>query len=306
MKLDISAVLMSEDGEKVFGKGPYLLLKGVEQSGSLNAAAKEMGMAYTKATAILKRAEAALGFPLTERSVGGKNGGGSKLTDEAVCLMSAWERFLAEKQILSERLYDAFFGEVLKKPRIGCVVLASGKSIRFGANKLLADLDGMPVLARTLGAIDGNLFEKVTVVVSSREVEQIALQAGFDACFYEGGPVSESIKRGLSSLPETDGCLFVNGDQPLVSGSSIRRMTETFRRDPLHGLRLAWGEEQGSPVLFPKVWYPDLMALTGEKGGMSAVKAKGETFFSVQAENSTELLDADTPEALEIIRACMV
>ena len=305
MKLDMSAVLMSGDGEKVFGKGPYLLLTGIEKFGSLNAAAKELGMAYTKATAILKRAEAYLGFPLTERSTGGRHGGGSTLTEDAVKLMRAWEAFSEEKTRVSEELYGRYFSW-MPKLRLGCVVLASGKSTRFGGNKLLADLGGKPVLARTLSAVPKELFEKVTVVVSDRDVEAVARSCGFDTVFYEGGPVSESIRRGLETVCGTDGCLFVNGDQPLISEKSIRKMAELFREDTARGLRLAYGSEQGSPVLFPSRWYDDLMALTEEKGGMSVVKAKGEVFFSVQAENLAELLDADTPEELAIIRASML
>ena len=306
MKLDLNAVLMSGDGEKVFGKGPYLLLKGIDKLGSLNAAAKELGMAYTKATAIMKRAEIYLGFPLTERSSGGKHGGGSELTEDAVKLIKAWEAFSEEKLRVSEELYERFFADILRETRLGCVVLASGKSTRFGSNKLLADLGGKPLLSRTLSAIPKELFSKITVVVSNREVEEVAASCGFDTAIHEGGPVSESIRRGLATVLDTDGCLFVNGDQPLISEKSIRKMAELFREDPARGLRLSYGSEQGSPVLFPSRWYGDLMTLTGEKGGMSAVKAKGEVFFSVQAENLAELLDADTPEALEIIRASML
>ena len=49
---------------------------------SLRAAAQNMGMAYTKALKLLQRAEAALGYPLTTRTTGGKAGGGSALTPE--------------------------------------------------------------------------------------------------------------------------------------------------------------------------------------------------------------------------------
>ena len=42
-----------------------------------------MGMAYTKALAIMRRAEKNLGFPLTARRIGGKGGGGSVLTPKA-------------------------------------------------------------------------------------------------------------------------------------------------------------------------------------------------------------------------------
>ena len=43
-----------------------------DETGSLRAAAMSMGMAYTKALAIMRRAEKNLGFPLTARRIGGK------------------------------------------------------------------------------------------------------------------------------------------------------------------------------------------------------------------------------------------
>ncbi len=80
MKLDCKIYIQDENGTKFFGRGPYELLKRTEEFGSLNAAAKEMGMAYSKAFRIVRDAENALGFPLLVRATGGKNGGGSRLT----------------------------------------------------------------------------------------------------------------------------------------------------------------------------------------------------------------------------------
>ena len=75
--------LKDDNGDKFFGEGPCRLLEGIERTGSLRAAALEMQMAYTKALHLLKHAEETLGFPLTERTIGGKGGGGSRLTSEA-------------------------------------------------------------------------------------------------------------------------------------------------------------------------------------------------------------------------------
>ncbi len=72
--------LKDDNGDKFFGEGPCRLLEGIERTGSLRAAAQEMQMAYTKALHLLKHAEETLGFPLTERTIGGKGGGGSRLT----------------------------------------------------------------------------------------------------------------------------------------------------------------------------------------------------------------------------------
>ena len=77
MKVTLELRLCDEAGQRFFGEGPRQLLEGVERLGSLRAAAAEMGMAYTKALALVRRAEKELGFPLTRRSIGGKGGGGS-------------------------------------------------------------------------------------------------------------------------------------------------------------------------------------------------------------------------------------
>jgi len=56
---------------KAFGDGPYELLKRVDKTHSLHRAAKEMGMAYSKAWRLIGAMEKRLGFLLIERKVGG-------------------------------------------------------------------------------------------------------------------------------------------------------------------------------------------------------------------------------------------
>ena len=95
MKPDLRAYLLGFEGARVFGPGPRELLERVESEGSLRAAAISMGMAYTKASRMVKTAEASFGFPLTERTIGGVGGGGSRLTTEARDLLDRYEAFEA-------------------------------------------------------------------------------------------------------------------------------------------------------------------------------------------------------------------
>ena len=83
MKAIVRVYLYDDAGNRFFGEGPYRLLMGVERLGSLKKAADGMGMAYTKALAMVRRAERELGFALTEKVIGGKSGGGSYLTPQA-------------------------------------------------------------------------------------------------------------------------------------------------------------------------------------------------------------------------------
>ena len=55
---------LDDNNEKFFGEGPARLLRGIEATGSLRAAAMSMEMAYTKALKLIRNAEAAVGVSL--------------------------------------------------------------------------------------------------------------------------------------------------------------------------------------------------------------------------------------------------
>ncbi|MDR0350701.1 MAG: LysR family transcriptional regulator [Coriobacteriales bacterium] len=71
-----------------FGKGIATLLRGVKDLGSLNAAAKKIHMAYSKAWRIVKETEAGFGFNLINRD----GARGSTLTSEGAKLLNAYEK----------------------------------------------------------------------------------------------------------------------------------------------------------------------------------------------------------------------
>ena len=104
-------IFFDENGEKFFGEGPCRLLKALEETGSLRAAALSMGMAYSKALKLVKNAEAALGFPLTMRNTGGKDGGGSTLTPQGKEWLRRYEAYRDACIQANRRLYPEFFPE---------------------------------------------------------------------------------------------------------------------------------------------------------------------------------------------------
>lgn len=83
--------LTDETGRRIFGPGPADLLEQVERTGSLRAAAQEMGLSYSKAQKILHAAERGLAMPLVSTEAGGLGGGGSTITPQAQALL-AWFR----------------------------------------------------------------------------------------------------------------------------------------------------------------------------------------------------------------------
>lgn len=112
MKIKVKVTICTDDGERCFGEGPYQLLTGVRELGSLRAAAQSMGMAYTKAFHMIKTVEAALGQPLTQRTIGGRGGGGSVLTPVGEDLLSRYEGYRAACRQEAHRLYGGYFQDI--------------------------------------------------------------------------------------------------------------------------------------------------------------------------------------------------
>lgn len=103
---------IAESGEKVFGRGPCILLKTVNRLGSLNKAAKELNMSYSKAWSIIDRAEKLLGFSLLERETGGTDGGGSYLTSKGKNIIRAYEGFCKEAEESVEEIFKKHFKDI--------------------------------------------------------------------------------------------------------------------------------------------------------------------------------------------------
>lgn len=98
-----------DNNGKVFGKGPFLLLKEVENTGSLSEAAKRLSMSYNKAHNLIKSIERNLDTKLLIKKIGGVNGGSSTLTPEAKKLMDNFEKFQEECGKYIEKCYNQYF-----------------------------------------------------------------------------------------------------------------------------------------------------------------------------------------------------
>jgi len=217
---------------------------------------------------------------------------------------------------------------------VGCVVMASGASRRFGGgrNKLLEEIGGKAMVLRTVDALSEAGLEPLIV---TRSEDVCAAAGGTYACLLHAEPEkSATIRNGLSFLQERyeksglsmAGCLFIPGDQPLVRKESICRMLAAFTADPGAVVRLGYGGRGRSPVIFPASMFPELMKLTGEQGGsallapspvasdLTTKRSCGMTegtekppavcsrIIVTEAKDASELMDADTPEELEKIR----
>ena len=102
-------VRLYEGETKCFGPGIARLLHRVEELHSLRSAALSMDMAYSKAWSIIRQAESSLGFSLLNRTVGGRNGGGANLTEEAAELLRTYDAYCREVETYAAALFEEKF-----------------------------------------------------------------------------------------------------------------------------------------------------------------------------------------------------
>jgi molybdenum cofactor cytidylyltransferase len=181
---------------------------------------------------------------------------------------------------------------------LGCVIMASGLGKRFGGNKLLADFCGAPLIERALAATDG-IFSRRVVVTRHREVERLCREKGIEVVLHSLPLRSDTVRLGMEALGDgLQGVLFCPGDQPLLRWETVAALALQAQREPAYIWRTVYEGTPGSPVLFPRWAFPELMALPEGKGGGFLAKKYPEQVRTVPVRDPYELRDADTPADL--------
>ena len=183
--------------------------------------------------------------------------------------------------------------------RIGCLVMAAGCGSRFGRNKLEAEVDGKSLLRRALEAVPAEEFHRVTVVTQYDGAAALAESFGFDVVRNDRPQdgLSRTVRLGTEAMADCDAVLYQVADQPLLERGTVRRELEFFRAHPDCIVGLSHNGVRGNPCVFPRRFFPELMALEGDVGGNVVIRAHPEALLLFEAP-AAELRDVDTVEAL--------
>lgn len=199
-------------------------------------------------------------------------------------------------------------GAQARRPRIAAVVLAAGQSRRMGTrNKLLAEVDGVPMVARAVEAARDSVDAGV-YVVTGHEHEQIAeALSAYDVTvvhnprYAEG--LSTSLASGLAALPgDVDAACVCLGDMPRVTPAHMRKLIAAF--DPDEGRAICvplWDGRRGHPVLWARRFFADMSDVKGDVGARHLLGEYADLVCEVPAADDGVLLDVDSPEALRAL-----
>lgn len=188
--------------------------------------------------------------------------------------------------------------------KLGVALLAAGRSSRFGANKLLAEFAGRPMVCRALDAVRMLGAQRVIVIAGCGEVARLARTYGYDVVMNDAQELGQahSICLGIAVLREMDAALLMVADQPRLTAQSLAALLNAYERGGKGIACLKDETHMGNPAVFARTYFDELTALSGDRGAKGILRAHAGDVLAVSCLHAGELADADTPQALEQMR----
>jgi molybdenum cofactor cytidylyltransferase len=189
-------------------------------------------------------------------------------------------------------------------PVIG-VVLAAGTSTRYGqSNKLLATVDGDPIVRRAVCTLEASAVDSVLVVCGHEAdgVRGALTESGaemIDNPDYERGQ-STSVAAGLEAAAErgASAVVIALGDMPNVAVRSVNTLASAYRADAGDALAAAYEGTRGNPVCFARRHFDALADVSGDMGGRTILLADDRSAL-IETDDPGVLYDVDEPADLD-------
>ncbi len=183
---------------------------------------------------------------------------------------------------------------------IAGLLLAAGRSSRFGSDKLCATIEGAAVVTWSVRVLES--LDEVVVVTPDDDAVSKAL-AGVRVRIVRNperdNGLASSLRTGLLALPaQTEAVVVALGDQPFASSRVTERLVAAWREGVDIVVPL-YSDGRGHPVLFAARCFAALQRLQGDAGARDLI-ASGEFRVATVIVEGPMPIDVDTPEALAL------
>jgi molybdenum cofactor cytidylyltransferase len=187
------------------------------------------------------------------------------------------------------------------EPRVAAIVLAAGRASRMGSNKLVAELDGVPIVRRAAAAALASRARPVVVVTGHEAPAVREALAGLDVVLahnpgYEDG-MSTSLRAGLAAAGPVEAALVCLGDMPRLAAHHLDAVIAAYRDDDAIVVP-TFDRKRGNPVLWPRRYFAEIAALTGDVGARALIDRHADHVCFLPIDDPAILVDIDTPAAL--------
>lgn len=184
------------------------------------------------------------------------------------------------------------------------ILMAAGIGRRFGGNKLLAPFHGRPLWEYAWErAVEAKKELGIQVLMVSGY--QPLLQAPEVIPVCNDLPLlgaSHTVRLGVKEAERLgmQYAVFMVSDQPMLKTSSLKRLIEA--REPGKIVCLSKDGRAGNPVVFHRDFFPELLALTGDRGGKMVMHRHMDAVKWVEADEMSELTDIDTAASADAVQ----
>lgn len=186
--------------------------------------------------------------------------------------------------------------------KIGCILLAAGKSSRMGQSKIVLPWGGSTIISTILNAYIAAKVSEIVVVTGGyrelveKEISHFPVKVAFNRDF-ENGEMADSVKTGLRALASDCQAVFIAlGDQPKISSNDLLGMIDQYQDQ--HGPLIipSYSMRRGHPWLVPQSMFQELLELQPPKTLRDFINGHSEEISYYLVKESDILTDLDTPE----------
>jgi len=186
-------------------------------------------------------------------------------------------------------------------PQIAGVILAAGEARRFGSQKLLAPLDGRPLLQHVIDAANASCLEDIVLVLGADAESLLArLDVGRTRVVHNGDPargLASSLQAGLSALDgRFHAALVLLGDVPRVTPTLIGELVARGKETRATAVISVWRGRRSPPVVLHKSLWPAAFALQGDLGMREVLGTHADVLELEVTPDLGSLEDVDTKE----------
>ncbi len=189
--------------------------------------------------------------------------------------------------------------------RTVAVVPAAGSAERFGGAKLLAPIEGEPLLERTVSTLlNGGVNEVIVVLGPDGDRFQDRLPALRDTrvqCRMNPQPergMLSSIQTGVAAA-QGDAIVVLPGDMPYVRSGTVATLLDAFARSPGRIVSPRFEGKRGHPVVLPSALRDDVLAAEPTATLHDVLRPHAELRLDVDVADRGVVRDVDTPGDLE-------
>ena len=183
---------------------------------------------------------------------------------------------------------------------VGVLVLAAGRSRRFGSDKRQALLpDGRRVLDAVLEQINESGLPVMLCLDENDDdlaLEMDGRNISYHRSRRSGEGMGGTLAESVAHIPNWDGLLITLADMPWVQPSTYTAIAQQLKPEciciPFHNGR------RGHPVGFGRQFFPELAELGGDSGARDVLIKHRDKIREISLDDPAIHCDIDIPEDL--------